>query len=56
MNDYHPIDGIQMPSDVHLGDDSTDKEMTTYRFNVDYDESVFVRGSVRFETNGWMKR
>jgi hypothetical protein len=56
LSDYHPVDGLQMPGNVHLGDDSRDKAMTTYRFNVDYDESVFTPGSVRFEKNGWMKR
>jgi hypothetical protein len=52
---YDPIDGIQMPSNVHFGDDDT-KATTTYRFNVDYDEAIFRRESVRFEKNGWMKR
>jgi hypothetical protein len=55
LSDYHPIDGIEMPSHVHFGEDET-KSTTTYRFDVDYDESIFVRRSVRFEKNGWMKR
>ena len=55
LSDYRPIDGIQMPSHVHFGEGET-KSITTYRFDVDYDESVFNRRSVRFEKNGWMKR
>lgn len=56
LSDYQSVDGIQMPSDVHLGDNTRNTEMVTYHFNVEYDESIFVPGSVRFEKNGWMKR
>ena len=56
LGDYHAVEGIQMPGNVHFGDDSRDKTPTTYRFNVEYDESIFIPGSVRFEKNGWMKR
>jgi hypothetical protein len=55
LSDYDAVEGIQMPSNVHFGDNS-DKTPTTYSFNVDYDESIFIPGSVRFEKNGWMKR
>ena len=41
-----------MPGNVSDGDDSRVKSPTTYRFNVEYDESIFIPGSVRFEKNG----
>lgn len=56
LSDYRSVGGIRMPSDVRLGDKNPDKNATTYAFDVDYDESIFRRGSVRFEKNGWMKR
>jgi hypothetical protein len=56
LSDYKLIDGIQMPANVHLGDDGRDREAIDYRFNVEYDESIFRSESVRFEKNGWMKR
>jgi hypothetical protein len=56
LTDYQSIDGIQMAARVRTGDDETDKVSTTYRFNVDYDESIFNPESLRFETHGWMKR
>jgi hypothetical protein len=56
LSDYQATEGIQMPAKVRLGDDETDVTSTTYRFNVDYDESIFNPQSLRFEANGWMKR
>ena len=55
LSDYHTVDGIEMPSNVHLGEEKAQSQ-TTYRFNVEYDEAVFHLESVRFEKNGWMKR
>ena len=49
LGDYHAVEGIQMPGNVSDGDDSRVKSPTTYRFNVEYDESIFIPGSVRFE-------
>jgi hypothetical protein len=54
LSDYHAVDGVEMPSNVDLGEDKTNN-MTTYRFNVEYDEAVFHRATVRFEKNAWMK-
>jgi hypothetical protein len=56
LSDYQSVDGILMPRNVHPGENSTETELATYQFNVDYDDSVFIPGSVRFEKNGWMKR
>jgi hypothetical protein len=55
LSDYRPVDGIEMARNVSFGADET-KSPTTYTFNVEYDESVFMRGSVRFQKNGWMKQ
>jgi len=56
------LGGAQTPDDAHyhrdarLADDRSDPIATTYRFNVEYDESIFTPGSVRFEKDGWMRR
>ena len=56
LSDYGSVDGLQMAAKVRTGDDQTDEVSTTYRLNVDYDESIFNSQTVRFEKNGWMKR
>jgi hypothetical protein len=40
---------------VQFGDEDA-KTTISYRFNVDYDESVFEPKTARFETNAWLKK
>lgn len=55
LSNYTAIEGVQMAGAVQYGDGASDTK-TSYRFNVDFDESTFDPHSVRFDVNGWMKR
>ncbi len=56
LSNYGAIDGIQMPANVHFGDDEVDTTTTSYQFNVEYDEAIFEPKTTRFETSAWKKK